>query len=155
MIPSTYFFKLASNASTRAVISSSAGAFTSHFARSRFFSISSIRPRQRVVEETWSKTLADEHYSKLEGSITSKDELGSRFVVTWEHPKVSCEETREIVVAHHAPKTTSDHIAKTVLFLMRKGFDIVTGYKHTPKGMENDPKYIMSEKHWLERFVFL
>lgn len=135
------------------VTSKSSNVFTLLKSRAQFFSTQQILFKQRVVvEKTWSKTLADVQYSKQEAS---KDEVGSRLVLSWEHPKVSTEQTQDISIAHHTPKTTSDHVAQRILFLMRKGFDLVTGYKHPPPGKENYPKYIMTEKQWLDRFVFL
>lgn len=151
MIPSAIYFKLASN-STRAVRFALPSSCITPL---RLFTTASFRFSQRVVQEEWTQTLAEKHYCKSEGGFSSKDELGDRFVVTWEHPKVSCAETREITVARHQPKVLSDRIAQGVLFVMRQSFDIVSGYKHPPKGQENNPKYIMTEKQWLQRFVFL
>lgn len=151
MIPSSIYFKIAYN-STRAA---GFAMPSSRITPLRLFTTAPIKFSQRVVQEEWTKTLAEKHYCKTEGGLSSKDELGDRFVVTWEHPKVTCAETREITIAHHQPKTLSDRIAQTVLLVMRQSFDIVSGYKHPPKGQENNPKYIMTEKQWLQRFVFL
>lgn len=112
---------------------------------------------QRVVVEDWSKTLAQEQYEQAASQTlqTAEKKLDPRFVVSWAHPPTTLSETKLIEVVHHTPKTLSDKIALFVLGCTRKSFDIATGYKHAPPGRENEPKYIMTEKQWLQRFVFL
>lgn len=153
MIHSASSFKIATRSSSTAQLLPTLARYS--FLKVRSFSSYPGQFNQRVVKEHWTKTLADEHYADSEGTISSKDELGSRFVVTWEHPKVSIEQTRQIDIAHHQPKSTSDRVAKTALTFMRRSFDIATGYHHPPVGKEDDPRYKMSEQKWLQRFVFL
>ena len=57
---------------------------------------------------------------------------------------------KAIAVAHREPKTFSDKWAYGLVRLLRWGTDLATGYRHD----ENKP-YIMSERKWLVRFVFL
>ncbi|KAF5094459.1 hypothetical protein D0Z03_002085 [Geotrichum reessii] len=109
---------------------------------------------QKEVHETWSKSLAETKLADDDSSLSAKIN-DSRFVVTWEHPMATQTQLHQIGVSHHQPKTLSDRIANTTLQFIRKSFDIFTGYHHPPKGKEDDPRYQMSERKWLERFVFL
>ena len=109
---------------------------------------------QKEIHEQWTKTLSDTKPADDDSSLNSKiDE--NRFVVTWEHPQATLQQLHQVSVAHHQPKNLSDRIASRVLLLIRSSFDLFTGYHHPPKGKENDPNFQMSERKWLERFVFL
>lgn len=102
--------------------------------------------QQKQLHENWTQSLADP------GEKPSEDH---RFCVSWEHAAATTPQLRAITISHHTPKTRTDKIANFTLQLIRKSFDFFTGYHHPPKGKENDPRYQMSEKKWLERFVFL
>lgn len=118
------------------------------------FSTGIVRFSQKEVQEAWTKTLADEKYTRASDSILSST-ADSRFVVTWDHPDATKDQLHAIEVSHLDPQTTSDRLALGVLRTVRKTFDLFTGYHHPPKGMENDPKFVMTEGKWLERFIFL
>ncbi|VVT47203.1 uncharacterized protein SAPINGB_P001594 [Magnusiomyces paraingens] len=110
---------------------------------------------QKVLEcDSWKKTLADEKYDKNENKIIGgkKDE---RFVITWDHPDATIDQLKKVGVAHHVPENIADSIARRTLLTIRSTFDIFTGYAHPPPGKENDPKYLMTPRRWLMRFVFL
>lgn len=68
----------------------------------------------------------------------------------WHHPIYSEQDMKSIIVAHRESKTWSDWVALAFCRLFRKGMDISTGYRHDP----NKP-YVMNERKWLVRFVFL
>lgn len=111
-------------------------------------------PRQYQVHEQWTRTLADEQYTKKEGLIATHVD-DARFQVSWEHHGATPEQLKEVGPAHLEPKTTSDKLALGTLRFVRKTFDLFTGYHHPPPGQENNPKYAMTEAKWLERFIFL
>ena len=60
------------------------------------------------------------------------------------------EQMKQIVVAHRETKTWSDWAALGTVRMLRFFTDLATGYRHDP----NKP-YVMSERKWLIRFVFL
>lgn len=123
--------------------------------QSAFFSTSVNRFSQKEIHEHWTKSLADETYIESEEVLGAKGKVDKRFVVTWEHPEVTPEQIRNIPVSHHTPKDMSDRIALNTLLFIRRTFDFFTGYHHPPEGQENNPKYQMTDRKWLERFVFL
>lgn len=55
-----------------------------------------------------------------------------------------------IRIAHRESKTWSDWMALGLCRLFRKGMDLSTGYRHDPT-----KPYVMSERKWMVRFVFL
>lgn len=82
----------------------------------------------------------------------------------WDHPVYSEEEVNGIKIAHREAKTWSDYIALGMVRLLRRGFDLATGYKHEPdiasgkvdpSAITEPKKYQMSEEEWLTRFIFL
>jgi hypothetical protein len=68
----------------------------------------------------------------------------------WHHPIYSEQDMNAIKIAHRESKTWSDWVALGFCRLFRKGMDISTGYRHDP----NKP-YVMNERKWMVRFVFL
>lgn len=62
---------------------------------------------------------------------------------------------KQVTITFHEPQIRADRIAKGALFLVRKSFVIATGYKHPPKGLEDDPRCIVTRDQRLCRFVFL
>ncbi|OBZ71226.1 Alternative oxidase, mitochondrial [Grifola frondosa] len=80
------------------------------------------------------------------------------------HPVYTAEELRSVAVMHRDAKTISDNIAWSFVRLLRWGFDVVSGYKHKPlpttacvlslDALRNGG-YIMDERQWLRRFLFL
>ncbi|THH01563.1 hypothetical protein EW026_g1153 [Hermanssonia centrifuga] len=66
-------------------------------------------------------------------------------------------------VRHREAKTLGDKAASTAVFLARKCFDIISGYKHKPIPPNSDMTieelrkggYILDEKQWLARILFL
>ncbi|KAF9481183.1 alternative oxidase [Pholiota conissans] len=79
------------------------------------------------------------------------------------HPVYSKEELKAVQVLHREGKTVGDKVAYGLVKLARKIFDFVSGYKHieTPPSpnmsLEQLRKagYMLSEKQWLERILFL
>ncbi|RVX69841.1 Alternative oxidase, mitochondrial [Exophiala mesophila] len=69
---------------------------------------------------------------------------------SWPHPPASEEQLNKIEVAHRETRTLSDSVAFNTVRFLRWGTDLFTGYRHDP----NKP-YIMSERKWLIRFIFL
>ncbi|KPI39348.1 Alternative oxidase, mitochondrial [Cyphellophora attinorum] len=68
----------------------------------------------------------------------------------WPHEGVTEEQLKGIVVAHREPRTWSDWTAYNMVRILRWGTDLATGYRHDP----NKP-YVMNERKWLTRFIFL
>jgi hypothetical protein len=68
----------------------------------------------------------------------------------WHHPIYSEEDMKAIRIAHRDSKTWSDWVALAFCRLFRKGMDLSTGYRHDP-----DKPYVMNERKWLVRFIFL
>jgi len=70
---------------------------------------------------------------------------------------------KDIVIAHRDTKNWSDKLALMAITIMRKGFDLVSGYKHDHKIAmgEKDPAkgqrgyFAMTPNKWLVRFIFL
>jgi hypothetical protein len=60
-----------------------------------------------------------------------------------------------VKVGHRDAKDWSDWVALGAVRVLRWGMDLVTGYRHPKPGQENNPRYQMTEKMWLNRFVFL
>ncbi|KAF8508211.1 alternative oxidase [Gautieria morchelliformis] len=80
------------------------------------------------------------------------------------HPVYTPEELKSVSLLHHEAKTWSDKLALVFVSVLRKGFDIVSRYKHkpVPEGAKNmtieelrKGGYIMDEKQWLARILFL
>ncbi|KAK4937126.1 inducible alternative oxidase 2 [Elasticomyces elasticus] len=69
---------------------------------------------------------------------------------SWPHPTASEEQLKQIEVAHREPRTFSDWAAYNMVRVLRWGTDLATGYRHDP----NKP-YVMNERKWLVRFIFL
>ena len=65
------------------------------------------------------------------------------------------DQMRKVQVAHRETRDWADWVALNAVRLLRWGMDTATGYRHPPKGKENEKKFIMSEQKWLTRFVFL
>jgi len=68
----------------------------------------------------------------------------------WPHPEASEEQLKNIEIAHRQPETFSDKVALNTVRLLRWGTDLATGYRH-----DASRPYIMSERKWLVRFIFL
>jgi hypothetical protein len=69
---------------------------------------------------------------------------------SWPHPGVTEDQLKAIGIAHRAPKTWSDWTAWNMVRFARWCTDLATGYRHDP----NKP-YVMNERKWLIRFIFL
>jgi len=69
---------------------------------------------------------------------------------SWPHPSATEEQLKKIEVAHREVRSFSDWAAFNTVRLLRWATDLVTGYRHDP----NRP-YVMSERKWLIRFIFL
>lgn len=73
----------------------------------------------------------------------------------WIHPIYTKEQMEAIEVKHRVTESLSDRIALRVIMFMRYFFDVCTGYKHPKEGEEHLPKFHMTTKQWLDRFLFL
>ncbi|RXW24416.1 hypothetical protein EST38_g1454 [Candolleomyces aberdarensis] len=80
------------------------------------------------------------------------------------HPVYSSEELKSVEVLHQAPKNLADKVAAGLVKLARAGFDLVSGYKHKPLPPDykqwpiqklRDEGYILDDKAWLLRILFL
>ncbi|KAH9065326.1 AOX, alternative oxidase mitochondrial precursor [Lactarius vividus] len=79
------------------------------------------------------------------------------------HPVYTPGELKAVDVLHRTPQTLADKFAYRLVRLCRWGFDFVSGYKHRPippgsnMSLEELRKgqYVMDEKQWLTRFLFL
>jgi len=69
---------------------------------------------------------------------------------SWPHPETTEQQLKSIEVAHREVRTASDWVAYNTVRFLRWGTDIATGYRHDP----NKP-YVMNERKWLIRFIFL
>lgn len=62
---------------------------------------------------------------------------------------------RSIQIAHRNATNWSDWVALGTVRIFRWGMDFATGYKHPEPGETLQAKFVMTEKKWLARFVFL
>jgi len=69
---------------------------------------------------------------------------------SWPHPDFTEKQLKDIEVAHREVRTGSDWVAYNTVRFLRWATDVVTGYRHDPS-----KPYIMSERKWLIRFIFL
>lgn len=76
-------------------------------------------------------------------------------VTTWQHPVYTEEQMHAVAVAHRETKNWADWVALGAVRVLRWGMDTVTGYRHPRQGQEHDPRFLMNEKRWLTRFIFL
>jgi hypothetical protein len=75
----------------------------------------------------------------------------------WRHPVYSEDQMRQVEIAHRETKNWADWVALSTVRVLRWGTDFVTGYRHPPEGREHElaPKFVMNEKKWMTRFIFL
>ncbi|GAA6049836.1 hypothetical protein NBRC10513_001246 [Rhodotorula toruloides] len=88
------------------------------------------------------------------------------------HPVYQREDLEKVQVVHFEPKTLGDRLAYMMVRFARRGFDLVSGYKHADPaaareaakkaGKENlsveelqKEGFLMSEKQWMSRILFL
>jgi hypothetical protein len=80
------------------------------------------------------------------------------------HPVYSPQELKAVEVIHREAKTVSDKVARGLVKVARKMFDVVSGYKHKPlppnyKELSvqhlRDKGYILDTAAWLRRMLFL
>lgn len=69
---------------------------------------------------------------------------------SWPHPGVTEDQLKNVEIAHREPRTLSDKTAYNMVRFARWCTDLATGYRHDP----NKP-YVMNERKWLIRFIFL
>lgn len=115
-------------------------------------------PRAREVNQDGLSSaevdnLSADTENKARNSLFDKEQYN--FSQAFAHPTFTEAQMKQVTIESHIPQNRTDRVAKSVLNLVRKSFDLATGYKHPPKGMEDDPKFIMSRDQWLRRFVFL
>ncbi|AOW04778.1 YALI0E00814p [Yarrowia lipolytica CLIB122] len=73
----------------------------------------------------------------------------------WIHPVYTKEQMDALEVNHRKTETFSDRVALRAILLMRIIFDLCTGYKHPKEGEAHLPKFRMTTRQWLDRFLFL
>ncbi|KAL2847412.1 alternative oxidase-domain-containing protein [Aspergillus pseudodeflectus] len=73
----------------------------------------------------------------------------------WVHPVYTDEQMRAVAVGHRDAKNWSDRVALGTVRVLRWGMDRVSGYRHPAPGQEHLPRFQMTEKKWLTRFIFL
>lgn len=78
----------------------------------------------------------------------------------WQHPVYSEDAMEQIAIARRDVKTWSDWTAFNLVRFLRWSTDLATGYRHQQeiKKLKNDPlakRFIMTERKWLTRFIFL
>ncbi|KAH9480475.1 Alternative oxidase, mitochondrial [Psilocybe cubensis] len=152
----------------------------SHTHVSRQLSTSSMRPNESILTTKQSHNESTEgHNLKHEvREVPLKEGTGSRLTQhdavstvpvmvrgDWVlfHPVYSPEELKAVEVLHRNPKTLGDKFAAGLVKLSRRIFDFVSGYKHNTNppapGMTLEELrkagYMLSEKQWLERILFL
>ncbi|BGP09786.1 inducible alternative oxidase 2 [Rhodotorula toruloides] len=88
------------------------------------------------------------------------------------HPVYQRADLEKVQVVHFEPKTLGDRLAYMMVRFARRGFDLVSGYKHADPaaareaakkaGKENlsveelqKEGFLMSEKQWMSRILFL
>jgi len=79
------------------------------------------------------------------------------------HPVYSPEELHSVEVLHREAKTFGDKLAASFVIVLRRGFDIISFYKHkeippnSTMTLEELRKggYVMDETQWLRRILFL
>ncbi|GAA5985018.1 hypothetical protein JCM11641_000820 [Rhodosporidiobolus odoratus] len=130
-----------------------------------------LEPSDGSVEPTRS---FQPHFQDL--SRSPKSELGwqsSRPHEAWvmSHPVYSKEELA-VDIVHHKPTNVGDKLAYWMVKAARKGFDVVSGYKHASpeaarEAAARDGKgnlssqelvkegYLMNERQWMARILFL
>ncbi|KAI9722821.1 MAG: Alternative oxidase, mitochondrial precursor [Chrysothrix sp. TS-e1954] len=73
----------------------------------------------------------------------------------WEHPIYTEEQMNSVIVAHRQTKNWSDWTALAAVRVLRWGLDLATGYKHHDALKKGDNKFVMTEKKYMIRNVFL
>ena len=80
------------------------------------------------------------------------------------HPVYTNDELKSVKILEFEKKSFSDKFANALVKMMRTSFDLVTGYKHKELTPEVKDKpldyliskgYVLSERQWLRRFIFL
>ncbi|THH30716.1 hypothetical protein EUX98_g3451 [Antrodiella citrinella] len=79
------------------------------------------------------------------------------------HPVYTPDEMKAVEVMHRDAKNMSDRVAVLFVWLLRKGFDVVSRYKHKDVPPNNSMSleelrkrgYTMDESQWLSRCLFL
>ena len=69
---------------------------------------------------------------------------------SWPHPGASEEQLKNVGIAHREVQTMSDRVAYNTVRFLRWCTDLATGYRH-----DASRPYVMSERKWLIRFIFL
>lgn len=62
---------------------------------------------------------------------------------------------RDICVAHRDARCMSDKVALSLVQLLRWGTDFATGYRNPKKDEKVAKRFVMDERKWLIRFIFL
>ncbi|KAJ5860080.1 alternative oxidase [Penicillium soppii] len=75
--------------------------------------------------------------------------------IIWHHPIYSEKDMRDICVAHRDARCMSDKVALSLVQLLRWGTDFATGYRNPKKDEEVAKRFVMDERKWLIRFIFL
>ncbi|KAJ5899460.1 hypothetical protein N7495_004204 [Penicillium taxi] len=73
----------------------------------------------------------------------------------WAHPIYTEDQMRAVQIAHRNATEWSDKVALNAVRFFRLGMDLITGYKHVEPGQKLAPRFIMTERKWLNRIIFL
>ncbi|KAF8516817.1 AOX, alternative oxidase mitochondrial precursor [Hysterangium stoloniferum] len=119
-------------------------------------------PQKNAVKGTEGMHRNDMSMTDPTGSVIKPPPIHGDWVLF--HPVYTADELKAVKVLHHDAKTWSDKFALLFVKTLRTGFDLVSRYKHKPvpesaKHMNLDQLrkagYIMDEKQWLLRILFL
>jgi hypothetical protein len=62
---------------------------------------------------------------------------------------------QRVNVAHREARDCADWVALGTVRFFRLGMDLVTGYRHPKPNTVQPPRFKMTERKWLARFIFL
>ncbi|KAK2766266.1 Alternative oxidase, mitochondrial precursor [Arachnomyces sp. PD_36] len=76
---------------------------------------------------------------------------------SFHHPVYTEQQMKDIAIAHREAKTWSDWVALSTVRVLRWGTDLATGYRAPKEGKQAvaSPRFVMNERKWLIRFIFL
>ncbi|KAK9350516.1 alternative oxidase-domain-containing protein [Lipomyces doorenjongii] len=106
-------------------------------------------------EKLQNETLKSSGTEKEKTSLMKPDKHNYFTEAAWPHPIYTVEQMKAIDIAHRESRTFSDKVALFAIRVLRKSFDIATGYRHPKPGQEGMTEFRMTGDKWLTRFVFL
>ncbi|KAJ8101289.1 alternative oxidase-domain-containing protein [Lipomyces tetrasporus] len=106
-------------------------------------------------EKLKDQTLQSSGSGKEKTSLMKPDKHNYFTEAAWPHPIYTVEQMKAIDIAHREARTFSDKVALAAIRVLRRSFDIATGYSHPKPGQEGMSEFRMTGERWLTRFVFL